>query len=59
MGTEDDTAQLAALLAEAAQKLRDAEKAWYAYACEVPVGREREKAFEVFENVRTARRVGA
>lgn len=43
---------------EARNKLmREAEKAAYAYACEVDVGLEREKAFEIYENIRTAGRV--
>jgi hypothetical protein len=38
-------------------KLDAAEKAWHTYAALCDVGRERERAFEIFESVRTARRV--
>lgn len=55
----DKTEKLVALKAEANAKLLEAEKAWHAFACELPVGRERERAFEVYENVRTAPRIGA
>lgn len=42
---------------EAAHRSLDAaEKAWHTYAALCEVGREREVAFEVFDNVRTARR---
>lgn len=34
--------------------LRDAEKAAYAYFVELEIGVERERAFYVFENIRTA-----
>ena len=33
-----------------------AERAWYAYACEVDIGPDREYAFEVYERIRTATR---
>ena len=33
-----------------------AESAWYAYACLCDVGAERTRAFEVYENIRTATR---
>ena len=39
------------------EKLREAEKAWHAYAALCDVGPDRERAFEVFENVRTAARL--
>lgn len=38
--------------------LRDAEKRMHAYARELEVGDERTKAFEIFENIRNAARVG-
>lgn len=38
--------------------LRDAEKRMHTYACELEVGEERTKAFEIFENIRNAARVG-
>lgn len=38
--------------------LRTAEKRMHAYACELDVGPERTKAFEIFENIRNASRVG-
>lgn len=37
--------------------MREAEKAAYEYFCACDVGREREKACEIYENVRTAGRV--
>lgn len=37
--------------------LRTAEKRMHAYACELDVGPERTKAFEIFENIRNAARV--
>lgn len=40
------------------QALRTAEKRMHAYACELEVGDERTKAFEIFENIRNAARVG-
>jgi len=44
-------------LKKAAQDARlSAERAYYAYACEVDVGPEREYAFEVYERIRTATR---
>lgn len=39
-------------------QISKAEAACYEYACELPVGDVRTKAFEVYENIRTARRVG-
>lgn len=50
--------QINILRTDASAKLREAEKAWYALACALPVGRDRERAFDVYENVRTAPRVG-
>lgn len=41
---------------QAMQKLKEAEKALYAYACECEVGTEREYAFNLYEIVRTAPR---
>lgn len=38
--------------------LRDAEKRMHAYASALDVGDERTKAFEIFENIRNAARVG-
>jgi len=40
------------------ESLRDAEKRMHAYACALEVGDERTKAFEIFENIRNAARVG-
>lgn len=37
---------------------REAEKAWHDYCTFLPVGELRTKAFEVFENIRNAARVG-
>jgi len=50
--------KIAQLRTDAHEKLRAAEKAWYALFCELDVGRDREKAAEVYENVRCAARVG-
>lgn len=50
--------RLTALRNAAIDKLRDAEKAAYAYFCACPVGRERERAADVYENIRNAARVG-
>lgn len=41
----------------AQQKLREAEKAYFDYAAYLPLGYEREMAFEVYENIRNAARV--
>lgn len=50
--------ELIALKNDAQVKLRAAEKAWHTYAINVDVGRERERAFEIYDNVRTASRIG-
>lgn len=42
---------------EAFEAHRLAEKKWHAYACELPAGDERIKAFEIYENIRLATRV--
>lgn len=39
------------------EAIRHAEQAAYAYCCEVELGTEREKAFEIYENIRTVGRV--
>lgn len=44
---------------DAINKLKAAEKAWHRLFVALPVGDARIKAAEVFENVRTANRVGA
>ena len=45
------------ILRNAADLARDiAEKSWYAYACALPIGLKREKAFEIYENIRTVTR---
>tara|TARA_R110000850_G_scaffold259903_1_gene387062 strand:- start:46 stop:1338 length:1293 start_codon:yes stop_codon:yes gene_type:complete len=41
---------------EAYEAHKKAEQKWYAYACELPLGDERIRAFEVYENIRTATR---
>lgn len=38
--------------------LREAEVKMHTYACELEIGEERTKAFEIFENIRNAARVG-
>ena len=53
-----DPPTLAELKADVQKKIRAAEQAAYKYACECDVGRDRERAFDVYENVRTAMRVG-
>jgi hypothetical protein len=56
----NDVAQAATLedlKAKRNQLMRDAEKAAYEYFCECEVGREREKAHEIYENLRHAGRV--
>ena len=55
----DDAAQRIATLRRAAHTAADAaEKAWYELAGELDVGPDRTRAFEVYENLRHARRVG-
>lgn len=49
--------QLASALRFANEKLREAEKAWYEYLGLCEVGRDRERAAQVYENVRTATRL--
>lgn len=44
-------------LKDKAEALRvEAEQAWHKYACECELGFERERAFAIYENIRTARR---
>lgn len=43
---------------EAIKQITKAEKAIYEYACFCEVGEERTKAFQVYENIRTATAVG-
>jgi hypothetical protein len=43
---------------EAFAALRDAERKMYAYATSCDIGLEREQAFQIYENVRLAGRVG-
>lgn len=49
--------ELKALKDKRNQLMREAEKAAYEYFCECEVGVEREKAHDVYENLRTAGRV--
>lgn len=49
--------KLAELKADMLAKIREAEKAAYAYFCECPVGLERNDASEVYDNIRNATRV--
>lgn len=42
---------------KAHKALNEAERSWYEYAGLIDVGRERERAFTVYENVRLARRL--
>ncbi|WKE65076.1 hypothetical protein PVT67_15645 [Gallaecimonas kandeliae] len=49
--------KLEAAKEKAHRLLNEAEQAWHAYAAQLDVGPERERAFEVYQNVRLARRV--
>ena len=53
-----ETVDVEKLRADALAKIREAEKAAYAWACACEVGREREKAFDIYQNVLNATRVG-
>lgn len=53
----DEDQKLIELRNAAIDKLRDAEKAAYAYFCACPIGKERERAADIYENIRTAARV--
>lgn len=55
----EDQSELEKLKAERNRLMREAEKAAYQYCCAVDVGIEREKAFEIYENLRNAGRVYA
>lgn len=52
--TEED---LQKLKAERNRLMQEAVSAAYKYCCECEVGREREKAFEIYDNLRNAGRV--
>lgn len=54
----EQSEKLVALKQDAIAKLKEAEKAWHTFASELPIGRERDRAFDVFENVRNASRIG-
>jgi len=45
------------LAIEAYEAHKKAEQKWHAYACELPLGDKRVKAFEIYENIRIATRV--
>jgi len=49
--------QLKALKAKRDGLMREAEQAAYAYFCECEIGTEREKAHDIYENLRLAGRV--
>lgn len=53
----DNDTKLAEMKTEMLAALRIAEKKAWAYFCECPVGREREHAHDVYENIRNATRV--
>jgi hypothetical protein len=55
---EEPIGEVEALKRDMLDKHRAAEKAAYAYFCGCPVGEERNRASEVYENIRTATRVG-
>jgi hypothetical protein len=52
----DNDMKLAEMKSEMLAALRVAEKLAWAYFCECPVGSERERAHDVYENIRTATR---
>lgn len=56
--TEIEAQQISLLQSDAHAKLREAEKAWYALFCALPVGDDRTKANDVYENIRCATRRG-
>lgn len=56
LGSTDQVTE--SLKTAAFESLRDAEKRMLAYACALEVGDARSKAFEIFENIRNAARVG-
>jgi hypothetical protein len=55
--TQNTAEQLAQLKAERHKFMREAERVAYAYFCACDVGHEREKAHEIYENLRNAGRV--
>lgn len=58
MSREQETPeQLAALKQDLMSKRDAAEKAAYAYFCALPIGNERIRAHEVYQNIRLATRV--
>lgn len=54
----DEKPTLAELKVDMLAKIREAEKAAYAYFCECEVGPERIRAHDVYENLLYAMRVG-
>lgn len=54
----DKDQQISSLRTAAYASLRDAEARMHKYAAALEVGDERTKAFEIFENIRNAARVG-
>lgn len=57
LGLVSDEEKLALAKEAAHRALTAAERAWYEYAGLVDVGPERTRAFEIYENVRNARRI--
>lgn len=57
LAEQDATDKIADARKAAHDALNAAERAWYAYAGLVDVGPDRTRAFDVYENVRNARRV--
>jgi len=53
----DEEQQIKIMRDEANHSREVAEKAWYKYACSLPFGRDRERAFEIYKNVRMAQRI--
>ena len=57
LGREDQIIE--SLKNAAFEALRDAERRMHKYACALDISDERTKAFEIFENIRNAARVGS
>ncbi len=58
MKNQEQDREIQALKEAAFEALREAEKKMHAYASALDLGEDRIKAFEIFENIRNAARVG-
>lgn len=56
MSTEEEQ-KIEKLEADFFQKRLEAEEAAYAWCCELPVGIDRERAFEIYERMRNVTRI--